>query len=140
VHERVMDSGSPQEMVFHVEMFLGARLDTVRPPHPVQTAAMAMLRPVDAIDVRVIAADNDLSVRQFERVFLEQIGIGPKLFARIVRFAHTLQAKSENPERTWTDVASAAGYYDQAHFIRDYHTFGGEGPSSLIETWMDCRP
>ena len=42
---------------------------------------------------------SSLSCRQFERVFRDQIGIGPKLFQRIVRFAAVLQAKTDQPDR-----------------------------------------
>jgi len=140
LHERVEESRSPQEMAGYVEALLGARIDASRPFHPVQTAAASMLRRRGTVDVRALAADSELSLRQFERVFLDQVGVGPKLFSRIVRFAHALQSKSQQPDGSWTEVAAEAGYYDQMHFIRDCHSFGGETPSKLIETWMDCRP
>lgn len=92
------------------------------------------------VDLCAMALESQLSLRQFERAFLEQVGVRPKLFSRIVRFARAMQAKSEQPERTWSDVAAEAGYFDQMHFIRDCHSFGNEAPSSLMETWMDCRP
>ncbi len=140
LHERVEESAGPVEMVRHVEALLQTRLDASRPLHPVAAAAASMSQRRGKVDVRALAAESDLSLRQFERAFLDQVGVGPKKFARIVRFAQALQSKSQEPSRSWSEVAAEAGYYDQMHFIRDCHGFGGEAPSALIDTWLDCRP
>lgn len=140
VHERVVECRDVTAMIGHTESFLGARLDARRPLHPVQSAAAAALDRRDAGDVRALAADTELSTRQLERAFHDQVGVGPKLFSRIARFADAMQAKSDQPGRRWADVAAGAGYFDQTHFIRDCHTFGSDAPSRLMETWIDCRP
>ena len=140
VHERMSESPSVAEMIGHLESFLLARLERGRPWHPVQAAAAALLDGRRVGDVRAMAAQSLLSPRQFERVFRDQIGIGPKLFQRIVRFADALQAKSDHPHRGWADIAVDAGYFDQTHFIRDCHAFGTDAPSALMQTWIDCRP
>ena len=138
VHERVCDSATPYEMAAHVEAMLEKRLARARPCHPVQPAAAAILaRPWD-VDVRAIAAATHLSVRQLERAFLVQVGVSPKLFGQISRFAHVLEAKSRDPQRTWARIAAEAGYYDQMHLVRECHRFGGASPSVLIDSWIDC--
>ena len=140
VHERVTECHDTAEMIGLIESFLLARRDVSRPLHPVQAAAAAVLDRRNAGDVRTLAAAAKLSTRQLERAFKEQVGIGPKLFSRITRFADALQAKSDQPARSWADVAAGAGYFDQTHFIRDCYTFGSDAPSALMETWIDCRP
>ena len=140
LHERVASQATPEDMVEAVEHELLERIDASRPPHPVQLAAETLLHERPGPDVRSLAAAGELSVRQLERAFDEQIGVSPKLFGRIARFAAALQSKSDAPDRSWADVASGAGYFDQMHLIRDCHMFGSDTPSSLMSTWIDCRP
>jgi hypothetical protein len=51
--------------------------------------------------------------RQFERRFRYEIGIPPKLYARIVRFEAALRRKAAAPATQWTDIAHILGYHDQ---------------------------
>jgi AraC-like DNA-binding protein len=96
-----------------------------------------------ALRIADAAEHAGLSVRQFERVFCEQVGIPPKLYARIVRFHAALAAKQESADRRWTDVAYEFGYCDQMHMIRDFRDFSGENPTrfwgrltSMPEDWI----
>lgn len=139
LHGRVAEAPDRETMVGHLESFLRARIDDRQPFHPVQAMAIRMLDD-QPTDVGSLATDCDLSIRQFERVFCDQVGVGPKAFSRIIRFTRTIQSKSDNPQLTWADVAAGAGYFDQNHFIRDCRTFGDESPAALMERWIDCRP
>jgi len=139
LHSRVAKAPDLASMVGHLERFLKARVDERQPFHPVQAMAIRMLDE-RAADVSTVAAECDLSIRQFERVFSEQVGVGPKLFSRIIRFSRSIQSKRDNPQLMWADVAAGAGYFDQAHFIRDCRSLGGDTPAALMETWIDCRP
>ncbi|MGZ3771661.1 MAG: DUF6597 domain-containing transcriptional factor [Bdellovibrio sp.] len=60
------------------------------------------------------------SARQLERLFLANVGIGPKMYFRIKRFQavdRILRLNSECIE--WADIAVKYGYFDQSHLIRD---------------------
>jgi AraC-like DNA-binding protein len=72
-----------------------------------------------------------LSVRQLERVFAERVGLTPKIHLRIIRFQEVLRTLRGGQRReSWADLAAAHGYYDQAHFIRDFKRFVGVSPSA----------
>ena len=47
---------------------------------------------------------------------------------RVVRFQTALRRLMEDPGVTLGDVAADAGYYDQAHFVRDFRLFSGGVP------------
>jgi AraC-like DNA-binding protein len=66
-----------------------------------------------------------------ERRFLAGVGIGPKRFARILRFQRALREKTDDA-RAWADVALDCGYCDQAHFIRDFKSFTGTSPARFF--------
>ncbi|RPE08170.1 AraC family transcriptional regulator [Chitinophaga lutea] len=72
-----------------------------------------------------------LSQKQFERRFKAFTGFNPKLYARIVRFETTLNNYARY--HSLTEAAHANGYYDQAHFIRDFRTFAGYSPVRFLE-------
>jgi len=80
-----------------------------------------------------ILADNaGLSMRQFERKFLQQVGVQPKLFGRIARFEAALSNKACSAQKSWTDVAHEFGYHDQMHMVHDFEEFTGGTPTSVL--------
>lgn len=83
------------------------------------------------ISVDRLAADAGISSRQLERRFLREVGVGPKLLGRIVRFQQVFRAV-ERSDAAWAAVALECGYYDQAHLIRDFNQFAQQTPSVLF--------
>lgn len=82
--------------------------------------------------VSAMAEEVNLSPRQFERRFVTQVGMPPKLYARIIRFNAALDNKLRLPSHTWGRVASEHDYYDQAHLLRDCRAFTGESPDRFL--------
>jgi hypothetical protein len=74
-----------------------------------------------------------VSERHVRRIFQQYIGEAPKTFARIVRFQKLLRtscsAKSLPVERLYHDF----GYYDQAHFIKEFKRFYGCTPGQMLQ-------
>ncbi len=65
--------------------------------------------------------------------FRDHIGLPPKQLARIVRFNRAARCvTAERPVR-WTEIAMRCGYYDQAHFNRDFRQFAGATPSEYLQ-------
>ncbi|HEU4710547.1 MAG TPA: helix-turn-helix transcriptional regulator [Pyrinomonadaceae bacterium] len=83
------------------------------------------------ISVDQLAADAGISSRQLERRFMREVGIGPKLLARILRFQQVFRAV-ERSDAAWASIALDCGYYDQAHLIRDFNQFAQQTPSVLF--------
>ncbi|HMV50418.1 MAG TPA: AraC family transcriptional regulator [Blastocatellia bacterium] len=81
--------------------------------------------------VDALANDLGLSGRQLERRFLREVGLGPKLLCRILRFQQVFRAV-ERADGKWAQVAADCGYYDQAHLIRDFRQFAGQTPAALF--------
>jgi AraC-like DNA-binding protein len=79
-----------------------------------------------------------LSVRQYERKFLDFIGLPPKQYLRISRFQKIIKLKrSLFSELNMTQLAFEAGYYDQSHFIREFRTLSGYSPKEFFE--LECE-
>jgi AraC-like DNA-binding protein len=83
--------------------------------------------------ISAMADTVGLSIRQFERNFLQQVGVRPKLFARIARFEAALHSKARSAQKSWTDVAHESGYHDQMHMVHDFEEFTGGTPTRVLK-------
>ena len=73
--------------------------------------------------------DTGISPRQLRRMFEFHIGTGAKSFSRVIRFQNALALGPEAlNEKAWLDL----GYYDQAHFIKEFREFYGITPGKVI--------
>jgi AraC-like DNA-binding protein len=66
--------------------------------------------------------------KKMERAFLQSVGYTPKYFHRVVRFNKAVRLMNNRREESLTGIAYSCGYYDQSHFIRDFHQFAGTSP------------
>jgi AraC-like DNA-binding protein len=92
-------------------------------------AALSALRTWGGnVSIARLALDAGLSRRQFERRFREQVGLPPRLYARIVRFQRAFHALGHE---SGAEVAARCGYADQAHLVREIRRFAGQTPGLL---------
>jgi AraC-like DNA-binding protein len=62
-------------------------------------------------------------------LFRDQVGIPPKLLARLVRFDNVMRRARASASTPWAELALEHGYYDQAHLVRDVRRFTGLTPT-----------
>lgn len=102
--------------------------------HPVITAvANRIINNPDLASIDQLAVTSNMSLRNFERRFFEQIGISPKLFCRIARFNRALEIKKATPGQKWAEIAYDCGYCNQTHFTREFKYFAGKSPSAYLK-------
>ena len=66
------------------------------------------------------------------RRFREHVGLPPKALARILRFERAAERLRGGADLS--DAALDSGYYDQAHFNRDFKAFAGVTPTEYRVT------
>ncbi len=66
--------------------------------------------------------------KKLERHFLKKVGCTPKLYIKMVRLSRAIDMMQRQPETSMTEVAYETGFYDQAHFNRDFKLFTGNTP------------
>ena len=93
----------------------------------------AICRNNGLLNIDRLAYDANMSIRNFERRFIEAVGMPAKLFCCITRFNQALALKLRNPHYDWTSVAHETGYYDQMHLIKDFKKFSGDAPCTLLK-------
>jgi len=105
------------------------------PADPLATAAArAIVATRGVARTSVLAARAGVGRRQLERRFLRGVGIPPRRLARIVRFQHLFRLVDgrDGANGAWADLACAAGYYDQAHLLRDFREFADSTPPRFL--------
>jgi AraC-like DNA-binding protein len=95
--------------------------------------ARRAVRMLEHEEVRVDRVAKRLGVtpRHLRRVFTENVGIGPKDFARTVRLQRAVQRAETSTD--WGRIAVDAGYYDQAHLIADFRALVGLTPGAFAK-------
>jgi AraC-like DNA-binding protein len=74
--------------------------------------------------LRNVASELGMGERQLERLFVENVGHGPKLFARIVRMHHVIGLASRARLRQ-AELAAYAGFSDEPHLLRELKALTG---------------
>jgi AraC-like DNA-binding protein len=115
-----------------VDHFLLGLLDDARSPVPSVTRALHRLNESGGtVPVGAVAAEIGCSRRHLISRFREQVGVTPKLLARILRFQRAVALVDARTSMGWAEIAQACGYYDQAHMVRDFNQFAGGPPSEF---------
>lgn len=114
-----------------IEEGLGRWLRSAEPEPILATALDTILASGGMVSVARLARRAGWSPRHLQRVFRERVGVGPKMFCRIVRFKGALHTLRHRRRPDLLQVALEAGYYDQAHFIHDFDRFYGSSPSTV---------
>lgn len=133
--ERLADATGWDDRLDLVEGWIAARLDRAAPAPPEIAWACARLeRTGGTLPVGALSDEIGWSRRHLAARFRAQVGVTPKALARLLRFerAVALLAGARAGEVELGQVALDCGYYDQAHFNRDFRAFAGVPPTVYL--------
>jgi AraC-like DNA-binding protein len=128
---RLSDVASFTDRAHVADAYLCAKRPEPDSFNPITSAAAQVLSSSGCVRVSDLANLTGLGIRQFERRFGYEIGVPPKLYARIVRFEAALRTKAAAPDTRWADIAHALGYHDQMHMVHDFHRLSGDSPTTI---------
>jgi AraC-like DNA-binding protein len=130
--ERCREAAAPEARFRLAAEWIAARVRDALPVQPAVAWAAAQIESRHGdIAIAQLRGETGLSKTRLAAAFREQIGVSPKLFARIVRFRRAL-AMVESGPTSLADVALAAGYYDQPHFNAEFREMSGLTPGELL--------
>ena len=110
---------------------LAARMTSGPEPTPAVAEVWHRLRATNGtVRIADLVRQSGLSHRHLVARFREEVGMTPKSLARVLRFEHSLTMLESGA--ALADVATAAGYYDQAHLNRDFRALAGCAPGALF--------
>jgi AraC-like DNA-binding protein len=136
--ERLHEAGEPALQLQVFEALLTQRLAAalragLHGLHPAVAATLGPLTTASNPSIADLVTHSGYSHRRFIALFRGAIGLGPKEYARVMRFDRAL-ALAADPEKSWVDIAIDAGYSDQAHLSREFSALAGMSPQAWRQT------
>jgi AraC-like DNA-binding protein len=140
VWNQMGEARSFQARVQIIEGYLLSRLKNLGRGDRMAATVNRILAWQGKISVAQLARQGGMGLRQFQRVFAQEVGIGPKRFARVARMQTALDLKAAAPSISWLEVSHALGYHDQMHMIHDFKSLCGDSPARVSVQMGDMRP
>lgn len=134
IEDKLSESDSDKARIDVVEKFLLTQLqgEIVESSLAISESLRRIRAHKGSIPIRKLMEGMTMSIDSFEKKFRSFVGTTPKHYSGIVRMRNLIQDYSL--DRSLTDMAYQAGYFDQAHFIRDFRNFTGEAPKSFFRS------
>lgn len=134
VSQNLEKETSYTRMIDEVSRFIDAQIEEkLTEEEPIDRIAIQMLDPYQNFTLPEWASKAYLSLRQFERNFVNRVGISPKMYLRIVRFENAMKVKRQFPEKSWSEIALECAYNDSSHLLREFRQFADFPPGTLRE-------
>lgn len=130
VNEQLANCNNYVAMIRIVEDYLKIKISKVKTEiHPLDKAASQILADPSRFSLDWLANQACLCNRQFNRKFIERIGVGPKLYSRVARFYQAYRYKETHPHDDWLTIALLFGYSDYQHMVKDFQKFANVTPN-----------
>lgn len=131
LEERLCDAVNDAERISLTEQFLISQLRVSVQDTLVVEAIHQIYHSRGTIKMKELAANLYTSQSPLEKRFRKIVGASPKKFASIVRLQTAINISPD--AKSMADIGYTAGYYDQAHFIKDFSRFTGQTPEQFFK-------
>lgn len=132
VNLRLQEAQNYTNMITIVESFLmGLLTKKVKPSHGLDMITNHILNQSTVVDIDWLAHESCLSTRQFERKFLERMGVSAKYYNSLIRFENAFRMKNKYPQLDWLTIAIQCGYYDYQHLSKTYQKLTLKSPTEF---------
>jgi len=127
LHERLIVADSVAARFDLLEQFLLARARFSVSRHPGVAAALAAIEANPSIRMTELRHLAGLPTKPMISQFRAEVGLAPKAYARIRRLQAALR-RLDGGTVSGAAIATDIGYFDQAHFLREFRSFTGMTP------------
>ncbi|GAB3714942.1 helix-turn-helix domain-containing protein [Spirosoma flavus] len=136
LYAQILEATNPLARVRLLEQFLNRQLLKVDNPFDrIDYTANLIVTQKGLVNVGGLMDELYVCRRQFERQFLQKVGVSPKYYARVRRIGYLCAelATKRWQVADWQDLIFQYGFYDQSHFIRDFTQFTGKKPTLYVK-------
>lgn len=128
--ERLFEAGTWPRRFALLEAHIASRILPAVPPRALPMCIWdRIVETGGGVSISALAKEYDVSRKHLSVSFREAVGLAPKPYAQILRFQQAARRIALPPEPSWSALALDCGYYDQAHFNRDFRRFSGYSPT-----------
>lgn len=125
----VIAATTNEQRIKLIEQFLVRELETPRVVDNISRSSVDLLLKLKGqVSVDELANQVGVNRRQLERKFSTVIGLSPKQLSKMIRLQAALKMMEHQSFTNLTALAYECGYFDQAHFIKDFKEFTGMSP------------
>jgi len=126
LEERLQESKSDKQKISIIENFLISKLNPGSQDLLVLSAMSMIYKSKGNMRIKDLAKSLHISQSPLEKRFRQKVGTSPKKFSSLVRFKNSIT--HYRPGTPLTDLSYESGFYDQAHFIKEFRNFTGDSP------------
>lgn len=130
LEEQLAEATSDNSRITVVENFLISRMTATEPDKLVLAALAIIHKSKGNIRIKELTEQLHISQSPLEKRFRQAVGAPPKKFASLVRLKYVIQQYSS--ANSLTELGYEAGFYDQAHFIKEFKTLTGDTPEKFF--------
>lgn len=133
VIDRVINAATFKDRVLLIEDFVksAVKANPINEDH-FATSLKLIRNCTSPFTTSLLTNKLQVSERTLQRIYKDNIGVGPKAYHRIIRFKKAMElAKSK--QMNLTSISYELGYTDQAHFIKDFKVFSGVSPKYVFD-------
>lgn len=130
VEDQLAACADHKQRIDIIDRFLNSRLHYFQDPLVIN-ALSRICKANGNLRMRDLADSLHLSQDAFEKRFRKVVGGTAKQFSMILRMKSVIRSK---PQVSVTDLALTAGYFDSAHFNKDFKLFTGQTPKEFFST------
>jgi AraC-like DNA-binding protein len=131
--EQIQNSKNNEQRISTVENFLIGRLTKLKTGDEITPLINEIKTKKGQVSVRDLSGRHKISNRKIERLFLQQVGVSAKLYSRLMRFSNVYNLVQQ-PSFTKAEATYLSGYFDQAHFNKEFREFTGENPEDYFSS------
>ncbi len=128
VHERLIAAQSVAARFGILERFLLSRARLAVRRDSGVAVALAAIEANPSVQMAEVRSLAGLSTKRMIALFRAEVGLAPKTYARVRRLQAALRHLG-SATAGGARVAADAGYFDQAHFVREFRSFTAMTPT-----------
>lgn len=134
LEQQLFSQETAEQMIPHAEFFLRKQL-----PEPdihidfINTIIQCVISDRSIVKVEDIVNRFSIPTRQLQLLFRQYVGISPKWIIQRFRLHEAVEKMNHGDIPDWSKLALDLGYYDQAHFIKDFKSIIGKSPEEYTK-------
>ena len=134
LHARLQEADALPARIQLLDAWLIQRLLSGKEQNALIPASLIALRQTRGqMPIPDLARDMAISQRQLERLYQTQVGISPKQYSQLLKVETARLTLKQLHSQTTTRLAMDLGFYDQAHFIREFRDVVGITPYAYLK-------
>ncbi|MDX1364337.1 MAG: helix-turn-helix domain-containing protein [Arenibacter latericius] len=128
----IKNSDQEHRILLLLDYLKGLNKNRLEPIDWLDRAIASILQSNGIIQQSILAEQAGVSMRHFRRVFKNIIGMPPKYYCKVIQINTVFHLMNSSASDKLHHLALDCGYYDQAHFIKDFNKFIGASPENFL--------